>query len=76
MFAAVDEEPVFRADHGWADGVFDQVVVDLDGSVMQEHFQVRPVVHSVADCFIRVALREIVGFQTQQCFFDSSQNRC
>ena len=37
-----DEEPVFLADSGGADGIFHEVIVDLDASVAQVNFERPP----------------------------------
>ena len=46
-----DEEPVLGSELGGADGVLDEVVVDLDAAVCQIGFKVRPLVEGVADGF-------------------------
>ena len=51
-----DEEPVFLADRGGADGVFDQVIVDLDATVFEEDVQRGPLVEGVVDGFAQEAL--------------------
>jgi hypothetical protein len=40
--AVADEEPVFLANGGGADGVFDRVVVDLHAPVLKIYGQARP----------------------------------
>ena len=34
-----DEQPVLLPDGGWSDGVFHEVVVDLNAAIIQEHLQ-------------------------------------
>ena len=51
-----DEEPVLFPNRGGADGVFYQVVVDLDATVFEEDVQRGPLVEGVVDGFAQEAL--------------------
>ncbi len=44
-----DEEPVLLADGGRADGVFDEIVVDLQAAIFEEEEQRGPLVQGVVD---------------------------
>ena len=46
-----DEEPVFGSELGGADGVLNEVVVDLDPTVPQIGLEVGPLVEGVGDGF-------------------------
>ena len=46
-----DEEPVLGSELGGPDGVFDEVVVDLDTAVAQIGLEVGPLVEGVGDGF-------------------------
>src|SRR5580658_520277 len=44
-----DEEPVLLADGGGANGVFDQVVIDLQPAIFQKHGQCGPLAQGIVD---------------------------
>ena len=54
-----NEEPVFLAEGGGADGVLDPVIVDGDAAVAQEGFERGPLLKGVGDGFSQRALRQI-----------------
>ena len=56
--AVSNEQPVFLAKLGRPDGVFNQVVVDLDPAVCQIPFEILPLIESVVDGFSQFASRE------------------
>lgn len=56
--AVSNEQPVFLAKLGRPDGVFNQVVVDLDPAVCQIPFEILPLIESVGDGFSQFALRK------------------
>src|SRR6185437_4711939 len=72
-----EEEPVFLADGGGADGVFDQVVVDLQTTILEEDQQCGPLIEGVVDGFAHEALRQVTtdGFQSHQGTMQPSQHR-
>src|SRR5271168_507979 len=43
-FGFADKQPVFLTEGRWPDGVFDQVVVDLDASIVEVNTQLGPVI--------------------------------
>ena len=45
------EEPVFLSDRARADGVLDQIVVDLNPAVLEEHEEFVPLAEGVGDGF-------------------------
>ena len=53
-----DEEPVPGPELGGADGVFNEVVVDLDAAVGQIGLEVGPLVEGVGDGFAQIAFGE------------------
>lgn len=61
-----DEHPVFLADGGGADGVFDEVVVDLYSPVLGKGAELRPLVEGVGDGFAEGALGEVFGAEFVQ----------
>lgn len=54
-----EEEPVFLSDGGGSDGVFDEVIVDLNSSVVEEHAEEIPIGEGVVDGHAHAAAREI-----------------
>ena len=58
-FGIAHEQPVFLANGAWADGVFDQIVVDLDAAVRKEHEEFVPLAKGVADGFAGEALGQV-----------------
>ncbi len=71
-----DEEPVLFTDGGGADGIFHQVIVDLDASVAQVNIQGAPLAQGVIDGLAKQALRQIepAGFEEEQGFVQSLQD--
>lgn len=49
-----DEQPVLRSQLGGTDGVFDEVVVDLDAAIRQIGLKIPPLVHGVGDGFAQM----------------------
>ena len=58
-FRIAHEQPVLLADRAWADGVFDQIVVDLDPPVLEEHKKFVPLAEGVGDGFPGEALGQV-----------------
>jgi hypothetical protein len=54
-----NEDPVFLAEGGGTDGVFDEVVVDLDAAVGQIHLQGWPLSKGIVDGLTEQALGEM-----------------
>lgn len=54
-----DEEPVLLTDGGWADGVFDQIVVDLQVAALAIDFGFVPYAQSVITGFACQALGQV-----------------
>lgn len=52
-----NEEPVLFSHRGWADGVFDEVVVDLHSAITEEYLQGVP----LAERIINGAAKEALG---------------
>src|ERR1043165_4964504 len=53
-----DEEPVLLSNGGGTNGVFHEVVVDLNAAIFDEHFQHRPLRQRVINGAAQKALRE------------------
>lgn len=60
-----DKEPVFLADGGGTDGIFDQVIVDFQAAVFQPGLQVGPLVQGVVQSLAQGTLRQVApaGFE-------------
>ena len=69
-----DEEPVFLAYRGGADGVFDSVVVDLDAPVGEEAFEGGPLLEGVGDGAAHCALREVTCADALHRGVDAAQD--
>src|SRR5277367_338347 len=72
-----DEEPVFLANGGGSNGVFDEVVVDLQSAIFQEHRQGWPLAQGIVDGLAEQALREMAmaGAKADQGAFQSLHDR-
>src|SRR5687768_11752260 len=51
-----DEEPVFLSDGGGANGILDQIIVDLDATVPQVNLQGAPLAQSIVNRLSEQAL--------------------
>ncbi len=60
-FGGANEEPVLFADGGGADGVFDEVVVDLDAAVAEIDGEDGPLAGGVVDGLAEGTLREMAA---------------
>ena len=56
-FRAAEEEEVLFSDGSWANGVLDEVVVDLECAVLKIKVELVPAFEGVVDGFAEVALR-------------------
>ena len=63
-----DEKPVLLPDGRRANGVFNQVVVDLQTTVTEENLQCRPLAQGVIDGLAQQTLRQVsmAGFEKQE----------
>ena len=68
-----DEEPVLFSNGGWPDGIFHEVVVDLDAAVPEVNFQGAPLAQGVINGLSEEALwqMESARFEEEQCFVES-----
>ena len=66
-----DEEPVFLADGGGANGVFDQVVIDLHPAIVQIDGQRGPLAQRIINGLSQTALRKVTPprLEPEQNFF-------
>ena len=60
-FGTAEEEPVLFPNCRWADGVLDEVVVDLDVSVIGVDEQLIPEIEGVGDGFSGLAFWQVRG---------------
>lgn len=58
-FGIAHEKPVLLADRAGPDGVLDQIVVDLDPAVLEEHKEFVPLAEGVSDSFAGEALGQV-----------------
>lgn len=72
---ASEEQPVFGPEFRWTDRVFDEIVIDLDGTVVEEDFETGPLVDGVAYGFAEVTFGQIAWFEHEQCFPDPMHDR-
>lgn len=75
------EQPVFLAKLGWTDGVFYEVVVDLNPTGGEVAFEILPLVESVGDGFSQFASRKDAALaesddQAMQATVDDPAFRC
>src|SRR5580658_8628636 len=63
-----DKEPVLFSHGGGPNGVFDQVVVDLQTAIFQKEREGGPLAQSIIDGLAHQALRQMpsTGFETQE----------
>ena len=54
-----DEEPVFLSNGGGANGIFHEVIVDLDAAVLQVNFERTPLAQGILDSLAEQALWQI-----------------
>lgn len=54
-FDVAEEQPVLGSELGRADGILDEVVVDLDPAVDEEEFELRPLAQGILDGFAEFA---------------------
>lgn len=75
-FGLADEEPVFLAHGGGADGVFNEVVVDLDTTVFEVDAERVPLAEGILDGLPEQALRKVLpaGFEAHQGTLYSSDD--
>lgn len=65
-FGVADEEPVFLAESGGANGVFHEVVVDLHAAIVHINFQGAPLAERVIQGLAQAALRQITALRLEQ----------
>ena len=59
-----EEEPVLRADCRGMNGVFDEVVVDLETPIFDETDEVRPLLEDLGEGLAHAALGQVSGPQS------------
>ncbi len=60
----------FFADGGGSNGVFNEVIVDLQLSILEIQVEFGPAFLGVVDCFSKVAFRKLMGlFSVENLFY-------
>ncbi len=69
-----DEEPVLYPELGRADGILNEVVVDLDGPVAKVEFQSVPLLYGIGDGLAHIALGQVAGAEFEERLLDPAQD--
>ena len=63
-FGVADKQPVLFADGGGADGIFRQIIVELDPAVLEEHEEFFPLPEGIGDGQAGEALAGVCAART------------
>ncbi|MEI6892472.1 MAG: hypothetical protein V5783_09905 [Pontiella sp.] len=66
---AAKEQEVFFTDGGGPNGIFNEVIVDLQFSMLEIQVEFGPVFLGVVDCFSKVAFRKLTGLLSVENLF-------